>query len=48
MIYNIIYGQNYRESDRKIFLIRGISNGLEIEMVFQRQNKHWKLVKLTT
>ena len=48
MIYNIVYGQNYKESDRKIFLIRGISNGLEIEMVFKKLNRQWKLVKLTT
>ena len=48
MIYNIIYGQDYKESSRKIFLIRGISNGLEIEMEFRRIQGKWKLIKLNT
>ena len=48
MIYNLVYRQNYRESNHKIFLIRGISNGLEIEMVFKRKNNRWKLFKLNT
>lgn len=48
MIYNIIYGQNYTESNRKIFLIRGIANGLEIEMVFKRTKGKWVLTSLTT
>lgn len=45
IVWNIIYGQKYDESSRKIFLIRGIANGLEIEMVFKRFGKNWKLVK---
>lgn len=45
VVYNIIYGQKYTESNRKIFLIRGIANGLEIEMVFRRIGGKWKLVK---
>ena len=48
MIYNIVYGQNYTESNRKIFLIRGIANGLEIEMVFKRIGGKWMLQSLTT
>ena len=48
MIYNIVYGQNYTESNRKIFLIRGIANGLEIEMVFKRIVGKWMLQSLTT
>ena len=32
MIYNIIYGQKYNESNQKIFVIRGIANGLETEL----------------
>ena len=48
MIYNIVYGQNYTESNRKIFLIRGIANGLEIEMVFKRLGGKWMLQSLTT
>lgn len=47
-IYNIIYGQKYTESNRKIFLIRGIANGLEIEMVFKKLHGQWKLVKFNS
>ena len=45
-IYNIIYGQKYVRSDQKIFVIRGISNGLETELTFKRIGGKWKLVKL--
>ena len=44
-IYNIIYGQHYTESKRKLFVIRGISNSLEIEMYFRKIGRHWKLIK---
>jgi len=46
MIYNIIYGQTYDESTEKLFVIRGISNGLETEMTFKRKEGVWKLVKI--
>ncbi len=45
-IYTIIYGQEYKQSKQKIFIIRGISNGLETEMTFQIKDGKWKLVKL--
>ena len=45
-IYNIIYGQTYEESTQKVFVIRGISNGLETEMTFRRKDGKWKLVKI--
>ena len=48
MIYNIIYGQYAANGNRKIFVIRGISNGLEMEMTFLRKNGKWLLTKLTT
>ena len=48
MIYNIIYGQTYTESDHKIFVIRGISNGLEVEMTFERSDGKWLLTELAT
>ena len=47
-IYNIIYGQKYTESNKKIFVIRGIANGLEIEMTFRRINGEWKLKKFNS
>lgn len=46
VIYNIIYGQKYVESSQKIFVIRGIANGLETELTFRRIGGHWKLMKL--
>ncbi|MBO4821778.1 MAG: DUF4348 domain-containing protein [Prevotella sp.] len=45
-IYNILYGQKYNISKKKIFVIRGISNGLEIDMTFKQMNGKWKLVKI--
>lgn len=48
MIYNIIYGQKYTESNHKIFVIRGISNGLEVEMTFECKDGKWLLTKLST
>ena len=47
-IYNIIYGQTYKESNYKIFIIRGIANGQEIDFTFRRHGKRWKLTKFTT
>ena len=35
----------YTESRRKLFVIRGISNSLEIEMMFRKKGKRWTLVK---
>lgn len=46
MIYNIIYGQKYKESNQKIFVIRGIANGLETELTFKRIGGKWMLTKL--
>ena len=47
MIYNIIYGQKYSESTRKVFMVRGIANGLEIEMVFRRRSGKWLLTEFS-
>lgn len=48
MIYNINYGENPGNSNTKIFVIRGISNGLEMEMTFRRKDGRWMLTRLTT
>lgn len=48
MIYNIIYGTPKHEGDSKILVMRGIANGMELEMSFKRTKGSWKLVKLTT
>ena len=45
-IYNVIYGQKYNVSNKKIFVIRGLANGLEIDMTFKQVNGKWKLVKI--
>lgn len=45
-IYNIQYGQPCKGGARKIFVIRGISNSLEIEMTFLLKGGEWRLVKL--
>lgn len=47
-IYNIIYGQKYIQSSRKIFLVRGVANGMEIEFVFKKHRGKWQLVKFTS
>ena len=46
IIYNIIYGQKYAESNQKIFVIRGIAHGLETILTFKRVHGKWMLTKL--
>jgi hypothetical protein len=46
MIYNIVYGKPVRNSERKIFVMRGIANGLEVEMTFEHTDGKWLLKKL--
>ena len=48
MIYNIVYGTPHKEAETKMFVLRGIANGLELEMKFRKSGGHWKLTKLTT
>lgn len=55
-IYNICYGcapdapdaAKPKGGSTRIFLMRGIANGLEMEMTFKRQGGKWKLQKLNT
>jgi len=46
-IYNIIYGNEKPNTNQRIFLIRGIANGLEQELIFQKEGGRWKLTQLT-
>ena len=46
MIYNIVYGKPVRNSERKIFVMRGIANGLEVELTFEHTDGQWLLKKL--
>lgn len=48
MIYNVIYGRAKKEGETKLFVLRGIANGLEVEMSFKRKNGKWLLTKLNT
>lgn len=48
MIYNIVYGEPQKETGRKIFVLRGIANGLELELTFKHEGGKWKLTKMTT
>ena len=48
MIYNIIYGEPRREGNTKLFVLRGIANGLELELTFKRVGGKWKLKKMVT
>ena len=47
-IYNIIYGEPVVEGSNKIFILRGISNGLELELRFKKVGERWLLMKMTT
>ena len=46
-IYNIMYGQKYREGNQKIFVMRGIANGMELQLTFKRIDGDWKLTSLS-
>lgn len=46
MIYNVVYGRQDEDANKKIFVIRGISNGQEVEVTFVRKGEQWKLKKL--
>ena len=42
-----MYGQKYTQSNQKILVMRGIANGMEMELTFRRHGKEWKLTKLS-
>ncbi|MBR4898149.1 MAG: DUF4348 domain-containing protein [Prevotella sp.] len=48
MIFNIVYGQQNPATTQKVFIIRGIANGLEVELTFKLHNGRWKLTKMST
>lgn len=48
MIYNIVYGNDHQETGRKIFVLRGIANGMEVELTFKHEGGKWKLTKMVT
>ncbi len=48
MIYNIVYGKTHQAGKCKVFVIRGIANGLETELTFRLEDGQWMLSKLST
>ena len=46
-IYNIMSGQKYTEGNQKIFVMRGIANGMEMQLTFKRMDGKWKLTSLS-
>ena len=48
-LYNIIYGSSpYPVSNTRLLYVRGIANGLQMDMVFTRKGKSWILKKVNT
>ena len=48
VLYNIVYGKPQTSGKEKIFLMRGVANGLELELRFKKVGNQWKLFKLST
>lgn len=46
VIYNIRYGDSYSDTDKRIFVLRGISNGFETRLTFTRDGDDWQLQSL--
>ena len=47
VVYFVNYGQQNTSETQKVFIVRGVANGLNIEMDFQRKDGQWKLLKFT-
>ncbi len=48
-LYNIVYGSEpYSQTNFRVFLLRGISNGMQMELQFGKRNGVWNLIKITT
>ena len=48
VLYNIVYGKPKPVEDQMIFLMRGVANGLEMELRFKKEGGKWLLKKLMT
>ena len=48
LLYNIVYGKLQPSGNEKILLMRGVANGLELELRFKKVGDKWKLMKMTT
>ena len=47
-LYNIIYGKPQEEGKQMIYLLRGVANGMEMELRFKKEGGKWLLKKMTT
>lgn len=47
VVYFVDYGQHCSSDERKVLIVRGVANGLNIEMSFERNDGRWCLVKLS-
>ena len=45
IVYCVNYGQHYSNERQKVVVVRGVANGLSIEMTFHRKSDGWKLVR---
>jgi hypothetical protein len=43
-----VYGHQDPAASQKILLLRGIANGLEVELTFRLEKGRWKVVRLIT
>ncbi len=46
MLYNIVYGEPAKGVSEKLFVVRGIANGLETELTFRRKEGKWMLTQI--
>ncbi|MCD8282334.1 MAG: DUF4348 domain-containing protein [Prevotella sp.] len=46
MIYNIVYGEPPKSRTEKLFVIMGISNGMETDLTFRKREGRWRLTQL--
>ncbi|MBR2101285.1 MAG: DUF4348 domain-containing protein [Prevotella sp.] len=46
VIYNTVYGERGKAGHQKIFLLRGIASGQEMQLTFKQMDGAWKLVGL--
>lgn len=48
VLYNIVYGKPKAANKEMIFLMKGVANGLEMELRFKKAGNKWLLMKMTT
>ena len=48
VLYNIVYGKPKAANKEMIFLMKGVANGLEMELRFKKVGNKWLLMKMTT